>query len=92
MATKHPEICVTVEAFVDDYRVIDHVIKAMRRAGLAAEEIEEFCDEPVRTVRCFGFAAAGSRWCRTEALRFGDLQISAGWPRWQPYALTIRSS
>jgi hypothetical protein len=45
MATKHPEICVTIEASVDDYRLVDHVIKAMRRAGLASEEIEEFCDE-----------------------------------------------
>jgi hypothetical protein len=45
MATKHPEICVTVEASVGDYRIIDHVIKAMRRAGLAAKKIEEFCDE-----------------------------------------------
>jgi len=45
MATKHPEICVTVEASGDDYRLVDHVIKAMRRAGLATEEIEEFFDE-----------------------------------------------
>jgi hypothetical protein len=29
----------------DDFRVIDHVIKAMRRAGIPADEIEKFCDE-----------------------------------------------
>jgi hypothetical protein len=45
MATKHPEICVTVEASGDDHRIVDHVIKAMRGAGVAAAEIEEFCDE-----------------------------------------------
>jgi hypothetical protein len=45
MATKHPEICVTVEASSDDYRLVDHVIKAMRGAGLATAEIEEFFDE-----------------------------------------------
>jgi hypothetical protein len=45
MATKHPEICVTVEASSDDYRLVDHVIKAMRGAGLATAEIEEFCNE-----------------------------------------------
>jgi hypothetical protein len=45
MATKHPEISVTVEASGDDYRLVDHVIKAMRGAGVATAEIEEFCDE-----------------------------------------------
>jgi hypothetical protein len=29
----------------DDFRIIDHVIKALRRAGIPAEEIEAFCDE-----------------------------------------------
>jgi hypothetical protein len=43
--TKHPEIHVAVEASGDDYRLVDHVIKAMRSAGLATAEIEEFCDE-----------------------------------------------
>jgi hypothetical protein len=45
MATKHPEIRVTVEASGDDYRLVEHVIKAMRGAGLATAEIKEFCDE-----------------------------------------------
>jgi hypothetical protein len=26
----------------DDFRIIDHVIKALRRAGIPAEEIETF--------------------------------------------------
>ena len=45
MAIKYPEIRVTVASSGNDYRLVDHVIKAMRRAGLASEEIEEFCDE-----------------------------------------------
>jgi hypothetical protein len=45
MATKHPQICVTIEASTDDFRIVDQVIKAMRSAGLATEEIDEFCEE-----------------------------------------------
>jgi hypothetical protein len=45
MSSKHPEICVTLDAAGDDFRVIDRVIKAMRRAGVPAGEIEQFCDE-----------------------------------------------
>jgi hypothetical protein len=41
MVAKHPDIRVTVNAV----RIIDHVIKALRRAGIPAEEIETFCDE-----------------------------------------------
>jgi hypothetical protein len=29
----------------DAFRIIDHVIKALRRAGIPAEEIGTFCDE-----------------------------------------------
>jgi len=45
MSSKHPEIHVSLDAAGDDFRVIDHVIKAMRRAGIPAGEIEQFCDE-----------------------------------------------
>ena len=45
MAAKHPDICVTLNAACDDFRIIDPVIKALRRAGIPAEEIETFCDE-----------------------------------------------
>ena len=45
MATKHPEICVPVVSSGSDYRLVDHVIKATRRAGLGSEEIEAFCNE-----------------------------------------------
>jgi hypothetical protein len=48
MAAKHPDIRVTLNAAGDDFRIIDHVIKALRRAGIPAEEIETFCDEAVR--------------------------------------------
>ena len=45
MATKHPDIRVMLDAHGDDFRIIDHVIKALRRAGISAEEIETFCEE-----------------------------------------------
>jgi hypothetical protein len=45
MSSKHPEIRVTLDAAGDDFRVLDRVIKAMRRAGVPAGEIEQFCDE-----------------------------------------------
>jgi hypothetical protein len=45
MAAKHPDIRVTFNAAGDDFRIIDHVIKASRRAGIPAEEIETFFDE-----------------------------------------------
>jgi hypothetical protein len=69
MATKHPEIRVAVEASGDDYRLVDHVIKAMRSAGLAAE-IEEFCDRrcPARIENYVGFAAVGSRSSPSEEI------------------------
>jgi hypothetical protein len=37
--------CVTLNAAGDDFRIIDPVIKALRHAGIPAEEIETFCDE-----------------------------------------------
>ena len=45
MAAKHPDIRVTFNAAGDDFRIIDHVVKALRRAGIPAEEIETFCGE-----------------------------------------------
>jgi hypothetical protein len=44
MIAKHPNIRVALNAASDDFRIIDHVIKAFR-AGIPAEEIETFCDE-----------------------------------------------
>jgi len=44
MAAKHPDIRVTLNSAGDDFRIIDHVIKALRRAGIPAEEIETFCE------------------------------------------------
>lgn len=29
----------------NDFRIIDHVAKALRKAGVPAKEIDEFCDE-----------------------------------------------
>jgi len=45
MAAKHPDIRVTLNAAGDDFRIIDHVIKALRRAGVPADQIETFSDE-----------------------------------------------
>jgi hypothetical protein len=46
LAAKHPDIRVTLNSVPrDDFRIIDYVIKALRRAGIPAEEIETFCDE-----------------------------------------------
>jgi hypothetical protein len=47
MAAKHPEIRVKLEVAGDDFRVVDHVTKAMRRAGVRPEEIEEFWEEAI---------------------------------------------
>ena len=42
MAAKHPEIRVKLKVAGDDFRIVDHVTKAMRLAGIQPEEIEEF--------------------------------------------------
>jgi hypothetical protein len=41
MAVKHPKIRVMLDAASDDFRIIDHVIKAMRQSGIPPEEIEQ---------------------------------------------------
>jgi hypothetical protein len=68
MAAKHPDIRVTLNAAGDDFRIIDHVIKALRRAGVPAEEIETFCDEAMsgETASCFEPAGDGWRWRGTD--------------------------
>jgi hypothetical protein len=40
MAAKHPDIRVTLDAASDDFRIIDHVIKAMRRAGIPRRKLK----------------------------------------------------
>jgi hypothetical protein len=45
MTAKHPEISVKIDAAGNDFRIIDHVAKALRKAGVPAEEIDQFCDE-----------------------------------------------
>ena len=47
MAAKHPEIRIKLEVAGDDFRIVDHVTKAMRRAGIQAEEIEAFWEEVI---------------------------------------------
>jgi len=47
MAAKHPEIRVKLDVAGDDFRVVDHVTRAMRGAGIQPEEIEEFWEEAI---------------------------------------------
>jgi hypothetical protein len=47
MAAKHPEIVVKLDGAGDDFRIIGQVSKAMRRGGIAEDEIENFCDEAI---------------------------------------------
>jgi hypothetical protein len=45
MQVKHPEIRVRLTGPANDFCVLDRVTKALRKAGVPAEEIEQFCDE-----------------------------------------------
>ena len=45
MRAKHPEITVSFDGAGNDFRIIDHVAKALRNAGVPPEEIDQFCDE-----------------------------------------------
>jgi hypothetical protein len=42
---RHPEIIVRLAGPVNDFSVVDHVSKALRKAGIPASEIDQFCDE-----------------------------------------------
>ena len=42
---RHPEIIVRLAGPVNDFAVVDHVTKALRKAGISADEIDQFCDE-----------------------------------------------
>jgi hypothetical protein len=44
MIAKHPEIVVRLSLPGNDFSILDKVTKALRRAGIAAEEIDELCD------------------------------------------------
>jgi hypothetical protein len=45
MRAKYPEITVSFDGAGNDFRIIDHVTKALRNAGVPPEEIDQFCDE-----------------------------------------------
>jgi hypothetical protein len=48
VTVRHPEIRVSVVPEArSDFRIVDHVTKAMRKAGVPREEIDQFCDEAV---------------------------------------------
>jgi hypothetical protein len=46
VAIRHPEVLVTlVPEAGNDFRIIDDVTKALRKAGVPAEEVNQFCDQ-----------------------------------------------
>jgi hypothetical protein len=45
VTTKHPEIVVRLAGPANDFCIVDHVTKALRRAGIPANEIDKFCDQ-----------------------------------------------
>src|ERR1700674_4576497 len=47
MLSGYPEVLVRLDGAGDDFRIIGEVTKAMRRAGIAEQEIETFCDEAI---------------------------------------------
>jgi hypothetical protein len=46
VTVRHPEIRVNVVPEArNDFRIIDYVTKASRKAGVPRQEIDQFCDE-----------------------------------------------
>jgi hypothetical protein len=45
MAVRHPEVRVRLSGPSNDFRILDSVTKALRKAGVPAEEIDQFCDQ-----------------------------------------------
>ena len=45
MAVRHPQVRVRLTGPVNDFCILDCVTKALRKAGVPAEEIDQFCDQ-----------------------------------------------
>jgi hypothetical protein len=45
MPVKHPDIRVKLVGPADDFCILDSVAKALRKAGVPAGEIDQFCDQ-----------------------------------------------
>jgi hypothetical protein len=45
MTARHPEIVVRLAIPPNDFAITDHVIKALRKAGVPNTEIDRFCDQ-----------------------------------------------
>jgi hypothetical protein len=45
MPVKHPQIRVRLAGPANDFCILDNVTKALRKAGVPAEEIDQFCDQ-----------------------------------------------
>jgi hypothetical protein len=45
VTVKHPDIIVKLASPANDFSIVDHVTKALRKAGIPNSEIDEFCDQ-----------------------------------------------
>ena len=45
MTARHPKIVVKLAGPVNDFSIVDKVAKALRNAGIPANEIDKFCDQ-----------------------------------------------
>jgi hypothetical protein len=45
MPVKYPEIRVRLAGPANDFCILDNVTKALRKAGVPAEKIDQFCDQ-----------------------------------------------
>jgi hypothetical protein len=52
MTAKHPEIHVRLVGPGNDFSILDNVTRALRKAGVPAEEIDRFCDEALAAEEC----------------------------------------
>ena len=61
MTVRHPEIRVSVVPEArGDFRIVDHVTKALRKAGVPREEIDQFATRRLRLKRtCCKYAESG---------------------------------
>jgi hypothetical protein len=45
VTARHPEIVVKLAGPTNDFSIVDQVAKALRTAGIPANEIDKFCDQ-----------------------------------------------
>jgi hypothetical protein len=52
MTVKHPEVRVRLARPANDFSILGDVIKALRAAGVEAEEIDQLCDQALAASEC----------------------------------------